>query len=162
MGTAEVTVSYDTASPDTEDVIVELSWTPAHRVGWVIKRRLLTSLAPRAEQWATDLIVDTDLYSQILDHGVLSQRVGELGLANLDRVPLPHHPSDHSHYLHKDHPAYSAVNGTGGARTLRAPKLVHGRVSSDAEGPDRAIGTLPVRGPVKPPDGRVAKFHSPE
>lgn len=109
MATVEITVGTEDADLEEYVVEIELSGTiQASRLAWVLIRRVLTSVAPSAQEW--------DRYdfsfSQMAEPGHRAQQIRRLSDAATECELLAHEPGKVSHYGHQPHLAGSAVNGS--------------------------------------------------
>ncbi|MFC7449705.1 DUF3039 domain-containing protein [Rhodococcus daqingensis] len=113
---AFVTVKLTVDAPHMEEFQVDIDWRSNHQgshLGIVLVRRVLTSIAPSAQEWD----VHRWSYSQIVEYGHRARRVAELHHTASTQELLAHDPGSVSHYVHTLHIARSSVEG-GAIRAL--------------------------------------------
>lgn len=107
---AFVTVTLTVDAPDMEEFQVDIDWQSNQQgshLGITTVRRVLTSIAPLAQQWDRYRWS----YSQIAEYGHHAGRATELQHASASQELLAHDPGSVSHYVHTPHIARSSVEG---------------------------------------------------
>ncbi|MCJ0949751.1 DUF3039 domain-containing protein (plasmid) [Rhodococcus erythropolis] len=107
---ATVEVTFGSDDPHMEEFVVEIGWNESEQgtdIGWQLIVRVLTSIAPRAQEW--DVYGWT--YSQIAEIGHRDCRISALSVAEAEERLLPIEQGTVSHYGHTNHLAQSAVEG---------------------------------------------------
>lgn len=128
---ALVTATLTVDAPHMEAFQVDIGWRSGHQgshLGITLIRRILTSIAPSAQEWDR---YDWS-YSQIVEYGHRARRAAELHHAGDTQELLAHNPGSVSHYVHTPHIARSSVEGQA-VRALCGVFLV---VTQDHTGKD--------------------------
>lgn len=128
---AFVTLTLTIDAPHLEDFQVDIDWKTSQQgshLGAVMIRRVLTSIAPVAQEWD----VHRWSYSQIAEYGHRARRISELQHASVSQELLAHDPGSVSHYVHTPHIAKSSIEG----QAVRALCGVFFVVTQDHNGMD--------------------------
>ncbi|BCN51607.1 DUF3039 domain-containing protein [Prescottella equi] len=117
---ATVEINCITDDPELEEYVVDIHWPGNQQtspLAWEMIQRVLTSIAPTAQQWDTA----DGVYSQYAEVGHRVKRIGELFAAETAKELLAAEPGKVSHYTHRTHIARSTVEG----KAVRAMCGVH-------------------------------------